>query len=84
MLSLPRAQVNFLVRELRSHKPRGIAKKEKRNTNPSLLMNKLSIQATGLISIFILPEENKPKIKKEYILYESIYIKFKKMQTNLL
>ena len=31
MLSLPKAQVQFLVRELRSHKPGSVAKKKKKN-----------------------------------------------------
>ena len=31
MLSLPRAQVQSLVREIRSHKPRGVAKKKKKD-----------------------------------------------------
>ena len=32
MLSLPRAQVQFLVEELRSHKLQGVARKKKKKT----------------------------------------------------
>ena len=42
MLSLPKAQVQFLVRELRSHKPGSVAKKKKNLFNFFHLKNKNS------------------------------------------